>query len=787
MRTFLTLALFALTGSGLATAAERIALSDEQPVSFSIPPGQFSNDFYIDVPEGTRKFRIDLDGTPTGNTDIDMFVRYGEPFPDRNAYARVPAGAEAVFAWLADHSHYQSISFGNTEFVVVGEHGARPATGGRWHVAVVNFSGVPVEATLRADLRADEPPTAASIGIRFDLGCTPFDGAGCVCDLTPWNSTAAPVNAPGNPGATLGEQRRRAALDAVNRIAQSFRSEAPIVVRGCWAALEADETSAVIAQAGPEGLFINDPSLFDRDGQPGLRQTFLPEPHAWFAAAPSSKLGGTSFCRIAGGPCDSRVDVTIIFNSRIDSGSVLGGATFYYGLNPPPPNAVDFIGVAMHEISHGLGFLSLVQIETRGSSPAGSKLLGRDDIYSRQIVDTRSGSPRPFSRLSNAERIGALTSFTKLQWIEPEAVASEFNLPRADEPGVRIYAPGTIRPGSTLSHLDLIYRGDLMVPTVTAQQGNRALKLTAPMLNAVGWRSTPTSMPSYPTPFVGQWLDRTRAGHGIDFQRAFTNAQGYDIHTLLFYSYDEANRPEWFLAVGPLVDGVFLADTNEFGDSMVSYLYDNGRFPPQRANAARSGQLRLDFNRAGESSACDDGTDRSGVESLAAFTWSINGSSGNWCMEPLIGRADRVAIDLTGSWYAGQADQGWGASIATARRGDDTQLLFALLYYPDAAGRGRWGYALSENYQPGQSIPFFERLGYCRTCPSAPFNDVPAGEFTPNLSVPAQEDLNAANRLGFAVSFQGSGGGSFARPIDTPLTLLSAPAPQGGASNPGEP
>ncbi len=772
------LALLTVSSAQHGFAAEQIALSDGQAVSFTIPAGGFSNDFYVDIPQGTRKFRIELGGTPTGNTDIDMFIRYGEPFPDRNGYGLVPAGAEAVFAWLADHSHYQSISFGNNEFVVIGEHGSRPSTAGRWHVAVVNFSGVPVEATLRADLRSDEAPADASIGVRFNLGCTQFDGPGCVCDLAPWNSTAPPVNAPGNPGATLGEQRRLAALDAVRRIAQSFQSEAPIVVRACWEALDADDTSAVIAVAAPEGLFINDPSLFDNDGKPGLRQTFLPESHAWYAAAPSSKLAGTSFCRIAGGPCNSRVDLTITFNSRIDQGNVLGGTRFYYGLNPPPIGAIDFIGVAMHEISHGLGFLSLVQVGS-GSRPVGSKLLGRDDIYSRQIVDTRSGAGVPFSRLSNAERAGAMTSINKLQWIEPEAVASEFNRPRTGEPGVRMFAPAELQPGSTLSHIDRTYRGDLMVPTSTGQEGNRELRLTKPMLNAVGWRSTPTTMPSYDTPLAGQWLDRNRPGHGIDFQRVFTNAQGYDIYSLLFYSYDQSGAPEWFLAVGPLVDGVFLADVNEFGDSMVSYGYDASRFPPQRADPTRSGQLRLDFNRAGESSACDDGIDRRGTEALAAFTWSIDGSTGNWCMEPLIGASSRLTPDLTGTWYGGQADQGWGVSVATARRADDRELLFALLYYPDASGRGRWGYAQTEDYQPGQPLQFFERRGYCRTCPSTPFDDVNAGEFTPTLATPAQEDLAAGNQLGFAVSFQGPTGGSFARPVETPLTLLSAPAPQG--------
>ncbi|MEZ5441376.1 MAG: hypothetical protein R3F15_07805 [Lysobacterales bacterium] len=757
----------------VADAAERIALNDGQTVSFQIPAGQFTNDFYFDVPAGVRKFRLDLDGTPRSNTDMDMFVRYETTFPDRNSYGLLPASADQTFLWLADMSHFQSISAGNQEFVVVGEHGYRPATPGRWHVAIVNFSGVPVDATLRLELRSDESPSPSTIAVRFDLGCTPFDGPGCVCNLAPWNANTPPVQASGNPGATLGEQRRLAVLDAVSRISAGFRSEAPITVRACWDELEADETSAVLAQAGPEGLFINDPSLFD-DQQPGLRQTFLPESHAWYAAAPSAKLAGTTFCRIAGGPCDSRVDVTITFNSVVDSNGLFGGG-FYYGLNPPPLGAIDFIGIAMHEISHGLGFLSLVQVSDGGAG-AGSEFFGRDDIFSRQLVDTRSGQPTSFSRSSNADRRAAMTSVTKLQWVEPEALASPFYTPRGSEPGVRIYAPSTLRPGSTLSHIDLVYRGDLMVPSSSAQGGNRALKLTQPMLNAVGWRSEPTVMPSFPAPFVGQWLDRDRAGHGIDFQRVFRTAQGQEIYTLLFYSYDQNGLPEWFLATGPLVDGVFLADADSFGNSLVSYVYDGNRSPPQRADGARRGQVRLDFNQALDSAACNDGIDRTGAEQLATFAWSLDGDEGNWCMEPLIALADRTAVDLTGTWYGGINDQGWGASVATARRADDTNLFFALLYYPDSQGTGRWGYALSEQYEPGAAITFMQRRGYCRTCPSEPFSDEPAGTLVPALTEPTQEMIDGPNRLGFEVQFLGPAGGSFARPEQTPLTLLSAPA-----------
>lgn len=769
--------LITLLPTGWLHAAEQIALSDDQPVSFQIPAGQFTNDFYVDVPAGTRKLRIELDGTPRNGTDIDMFVRYQTPFPDRNSYAALPQSADAAFQWLSDHAHYQSISSGNVENVVIGEHGLRPITAGRWHIAIVNFSAQPVDATLSADLRAEEGPSTASVGVRFDLGCTAPDGPNCVCDLAPWNSTAPPVAASGNPGATLGEQRRLAALDAVNRIAAGFRSEAPITVRACWASLPVDESSAVLAQAGPEGIFINDASLFDGSGRPGLRQTFLPESHAWYAAAPSSKLAGTSFCRIAGGPCASRIDVTITFNSQIDTTRPFGSG-FYYGLNAPPPGAIDFIGIAMHEISHGLGFLSLVDVGDTAQT-GGEEFVGRDDIYARQLVDTRSGQPRAFTRLTDAERRAAMTSGNKLQWIEAEAVNSPFNRERAGEIGVRIFAPGTQRPGSTLSHIDQFYRGDLMVPSSSAQEGNRELKLTQPMLNAVGWRSEPTQMPEYPAPLSGQWYDRDRVGHGIDFQRVFRDSQGQEIYSLIFYSYDRDGLPEWFLAIGPLVDGVFLADVNEFGDSLVSYLYDAARSPPQRADGARRGQVRLDFNQPTDSAACGDGTNRDESQPLAVFAWSLEGDVGNWCVEPLIAAGGRPALDLTGTWYGGQADQGWGVSVATAGRGDDSQLLFALLYYPDAQGKGRWGFVQAENYLPGQPLEFIQRRGYCRTCPSTPFVDEVSGSFTPELVQPTQEDIAGPNRLGFSVQFLGPAGGSFVRPAQTPLTLLSAPAPQG--------
>ncbi len=758
-------------------AAETVRLEDEISVSFTIPANTYSNAFFFDLPAGVRKFRLELDGTPTFNTDLDLFVRYGEPFPDANSYGLAPANIERSFEWLADLSHYQSISFGNEEFIAVSEHAVRPPQAGRWHAAIVNFSSVPVDAVLRLDVRADEPPAAATFSVRFDLPCTPDDGPTCECDLSGWNDPAPPFPAPGNTGATLGEQRRIALQEATQRIAANFRTEAPIVIRACWADLEADATSAVLAQAGTEGIFINDTSLFVNSGggpRPGRRQAFLPESHAWYAAAPTSKSGGTSFCRVSGGPCSSRVDVTATFNSRIDTPVGLGAVSYYYGLDPAPAGTVDFIGVAMHEITHGLGFISFVSLGS-GSTPAGAEFRGRDDIYERQILVDNQNNPRLLSRLTDSGRASALTSGNALQWISAEAVASQFNDPRPGEVGIRMFAPNPIRPGSSLSHLDSFYRGELMVPSANAQAGARQLFLAAPMLNAVGWDPAPKPFPEAVIPYSSQWYDRDRVGHGIDFQRVFTDANGYDIYSLLFYSYDQNGDPEWFLAIGPVVDGVFLADTNEFDSSLVAYLYQQGRFPPQRADSSRRGQVRMDFNQAIDSFACADGTTREDGLPLAVFSWSIDGASGSWCMEPLIGAAERGGVDLTGTWYAGSDDQGWGASIASAQRAAG-ELFFALIYYPDANGAGRWAFALTEDYQPGSTLPLLQRRGYCRTCTATALVDTPVGTLTPALINATQEDLSTGNRIGVDVTYGSAPGGSFIRANDTPYTLLSAPA-----------
>ena len=61
------------------------------------------------------------------------------------------------------------------------------------------------------------------------------------------------------------------------------------------------------------------------------------------------------------------------------------------------------------------------------------------------------------------------------------------------------------------------------------------------MLNALGWSGSETVLPTYPQPIPSNWYDRTRNGHGIDFQKIATDTVYGDLYYVVFYTYTTAN------------------------------------------------------------------------------------------------------------------------------------------------------------------------------------------------------------------------------------------------------
>lgn len=740
---FAALASALLVPAGLA--APTIALLDDQPRTFSLDAG-YSTNYFFDVPNGVSEFRIDLAGVQTSN-DLDLIVRYGKPFPD----------GLSDFYDLLEYGHYHAISGLANESLVVSPTSARPPTPGRWYIAVVNGGATLADARLTVDFRPVSNK-AAPISVLFDLPC-PTGHSSCQCDASFWNDTTPGPAAPGNPGTTLGQKRRNAFLEATRILSAKLKSEVPIVVQACWGTM-GDNT---LAAASPFFQVINDPTLPDADETPprvfSLKQ--LPEAHTWYSVAAATRLAGVSTCRLVGGTCGQDPSIFIQFNSNVDGPTVGGDRGFYYGFDPATGNDVDFVTVALHELTHGLGFGGVVDLD---AGSIGAKLLGRDDIYARQISVTSVVPARSFTAITDAQRAAAMTSSINLQWTSPYTLANATVPKLGTDVGYRLWAPPTIAPGSTLYHLSPVFDFELMEPSISGTI--RGLGLAGLMLESVGWTTVPSTMPATQQIFTGLWFDPEKPGHGVDFQPV--EGGPYDQAVALFYTYDQAGAPEYYIATGSMVDGVFKPVANANGDTLIRYRLVNGQ--PQVDTSTR-GFMRIDFDDPVRTAACQRPGESGGTAATrAAMSVVINGIATEWCLRPLIGAGEREASDRTGIWVnGGSNDPGWGLTLAPLKRTDGSTALFGILYYHDGNGQPRWAFVQTENYAPPMNLALNNITGYCRSCADngRPFTAV--GQLGLDLKAPV-----SGNTASVSISFPGTSTVTFQRPA-SPLARLTSP------------
>ena len=282
---------------------------------------------------------------------------------------------------------------------------------------------------LAADLRAAE--------FIFINGDGPDEGLN---DPTP----ASPVG--GNPGTTRGAQRL-AVLQRVGEIWGSFLvSEVPIRVSVDFAALGV----STLAQAGAETLEQNFPNA--------------PRPGVWYPGALANSLAGTNLD-------PDRVDISVTANSN---------GSFYYGLDSASPGGLaNFVDVLLHELGHGLGFISLVDVNT------GNLFAGQPDAFSALIFDRELNAAWP--ALTATARYASARNDPALAWsgdfttagapakLTPQTSSGAFRL-------IARFADGTRRQ---FGYLDADFDAaipaagvaELLVPTVPADA-------CGPLLNA---------------------------------------------------------------------------------------------------------------------------------------------------------------------------------------------------------------------------------------------------------------------------------------------------------------
>jgi len=764
-------ALLVVLGTRSAFAATALTPGTPLPVNFA--PNTLITNAYIDVDASAKQLTVNVAGT---GGDVDVFLRYGSPFPDTaNCSTAATAPPCLSYDMIQRYAQYHSMSSSSNESIVVTNASTIPLTAGRWYITAINGSSSSATATLTAT--PSSAVSTANITLDFDNPSTNATDPTQNCDVTPWSDATAASAVGGNPGTTLGQQRKNALQYAVQQLAQQLNSPVPISVHACWAHLGGTATRATLAHATSTNLALSDNSF---------PMPWLSKRHTWYTNTQIARMGGTTPCGALGGDCDG-VDgdvVEITFNSDIGTSSVLGGSPFYFGYtSDTSSNSSDFIAIAMHEITHGLGFIGLANTDP-SAGPIGARAgitngattvtyqnydLGPwDDVFGDNVVNVASNgqSYTPFfgyelnTQPNNAARTAAMTSGntvtssstgsrfapTLLRWSDPLAVNSPANLMTGSAPNnfPSLYAPCDMTSttscstsvGSTLSHT--VQQGDLMNAFYNVGQ-SRTMGLAAPMLAAMGWSTAAAPVASFAKPFTGIWYDRAHSGHGLDF-RLVSHTQDYgDIYLAYFYTYDASGSVEMFVAQGNVIDGVFIPSIiGADGSTLVRFQYDPvAKKASPTANTG--GSIVVDFNQAANSPACRN-IDRSGAIMLGVMSWSFADSNGNvtekgdWCVEPLTTLAQNASPDRGGLYYGGSSDSGWGFSVLDVNRGAAGEQVFSVLYYPDANGKPIWAVANAQPFVNGQTIPLIQNAaGYCRTCTPVAQNQVQAGTITLNF------------------------------------------------------
>jgi len=265
----------------------------------------------------------------------------------------------------------------------------------------------------------------------------------------------------GNPGITLGEARLRAVEFAAATWANLLGSDVPIRVEVRFDSMGGTESSASLGLGGAGSVFR------DFAG--------APRPSTWYPSAIADLLAGTDLD--PSGP-----DVVLTFNSDTDGDVVLGTSHFYYGFDASPPTGdVDFVSIALHELAHGLGLQTFLDLDT------GGKLLGFDDAYMLHL-ELHGATPPDFPSMSDAQRLQAFTAGALVHWTGPSADAAGVSLTAGVDPSghLEMYAPDPPLPRSSLEHLDdTVAPDELMEPAYLGPSVR--LELTRSLLEDVGW------------------------------------------------------------------------------------------------------------------------------------------------------------------------------------------------------------------------------------------------------------------------------------------------------------
>ncbi len=259
---------------------------------------------------------------------------------------------------------------------------------------------------------------------------------------------------------TLGAQRRATFEAAVHTWTDQLQGTVPLAVVARSEAMGGDAGSATLAYAGPVSVARDFPNA-----QPGT----------WYVTALGNQLAGYDLDTGA-------ADIEVVINADVDNPTVLGTIGFYYGTDGNSGGDIDFRTTVLHELGHGLGFISLM--DTNGNffhGPGDPNPL--PDAYTRRFVKSKkpyiSSKNKPMDRKRPKQRKKDIKS-NNLRWTGPLTYAIQGF-------ATSLYAPKKVEPGSSISHWDTSYFPDLLMePFATGPKFN--IDLSKHALQDMGWQ-----------------------------------------------------------------------------------------------------------------------------------------------------------------------------------------------------------------------------------------------------------------------------------------------------------
>ena len=227
------------------------------------------------------------------------------------------------------------------------------------------------------------------------------------------------------------ENEKPAIQAAADAWAANWKSAVPVTITATYAR---QSSTSVLASASPVKFFHN--------------FVGTPDPDLWYASAMANALAGKDL-----DPANPEIDVHI--NSLV-------ARTFYLGTDGNcPANQYDLESILLHEMGHGLGFLS-------NDTYSSSYKLGSIDQPTPYDAYAQTPDGSRLSDLSSpSTELGkALTS--KLVWSGANGVAANA--------GVKplLYTPNPYQSGSSVSHLDQDTFGNSGVNAVMCPSLNAA-------------------------------------------------------------------------------------------------------------------------------------------------------------------------------------------------------------------------------------------------------------------------------------------------------------------------